>query len=71
MLLALRQALEHQHSERERLRLQDLAQQQNAELKALNTLLEKRVAARTSELQQTADMLDLAYEELKHSYATG
>ncbi|AAY94125.1 two-component system response regulator [Pseudomonas protegens] len=71
LLLALRQALEHQHSERERLRLQDLAQQQNAELKALNTLLEKRVAARTSELQQTADMLDLAYEELKPSYATG
>ncbi|MBP5122846.1 HD domain-containing phosphohydrolase [Pseudomonas protegens] len=71
LLQALRQALEHQHSERERLRLQDLAQQQNAELKALNTLLEKRVAARTSELQQTADMLDLAYEELKHSYATG
>lgn len=44
LLLALRQALEHQHSERERLRLQDLAQQQNAELKALNTLLEKRVS---------------------------
>jgi response regulator RpfG family c-di-GMP phosphodiesterase len=33
--------------------------------------LEKRVLARTAELQQTADMLDLAYEELKHSYATG
>ncbi|MFP3454453.1 hypothetical protein R0K30_22885, partial [Bacillus sp. SIMBA_154] len=28
-------------------------------------------AARTAELQQTADMLDLAYEELKHSYVTG
>ncbi|NBF05135.1 response regulator [Pseudomonas sp. Fl5BN2] len=71
LLLTLRQALDHQHSERERQRLEALAQQQNTELKALNTLLEKRVAARTAELQQTADMLDLAYEELKHSYATG
>nr|BFD44047.1 two-component system response regulator [Pseudomonas sp. FFPRI_1] len=71
LLLTLRQALEHQHSERERRRLDSLAQQQNNELKTLNALLEKRVAARTAELQQTADMLDLAYEELKHSYATG
>lgn len=71
LLLTLRQALEHQHSERERQRLEVLAQQQNSELKALNVELEKRVAARTAELQQTADMLDLAYEELKHSYATG
>ncbi len=37
----------------------------------LNSTLEKHVAARTAELQQTADMLDLAYEELKHSYVTG
>ncbi|WP_404937570.1 response regulator [Pseudomonas sp. JDS08PS003] len=71
LLLTLRQALEHQHSERERQRLEALTQEQNAELKALNALLEKRVASRTAELQQTADMLDLAYEELKHSYATG
>lgn len=71
LLLTLRQALDHQHSERERQRLEALAQQQNRELKAVNALLEKRVAARTAELQQTADMLDLAYEELKHSYATG
>ena len=71
MLLTLRQALEHQHSERERQRLEQLAQVQNDQLKLLNSTLEKHVAARTAELQQTADMLDLAYEELKHSYVTG
>lgn len=71
LLLALRQSLAHQHSERERLRLEQLIRQQNEELKQLNASLEKRVVSRTSELQQTADMLDLAYEELKHSYATG
>ncbi|MBY8948061.1 MULTISPECIES: HD domain-containing phosphohydrolase [unclassified Pseudomonas] len=62
--LILQQALELQ-------RLERLAHQQNEQLKLLNATLEKRVAARTSELQQTADMLDLAYEELKRSYVTG
>ncbi|RON18273.1 two-component system response regulator [Pseudomonas brassicacearum] len=71
MLLTLRQALAHQHSERERQRLLQLTRQQNDQLKSLNTTLEKHVAARTAELQQTADMLDLAYEELKRSYVTG
>ena len=71
ILLTLRQALAHQHSERERQRLELLTRQQNDQLKSLNTTLEKHVAARTAELQQTADMLDLAYEELKHSYVTG
>lgn len=71
LLLILRQSLEHQHSERERQRLERLARVQNDQLKLLNSTLEKHVAARTAELQQTADMLDLAYEELKHSYVTG
>jgi len=71
MLLTLRQALDHQHSERERQRLEQLTRVQNDQLKLLNSTLEKHVAARTAELQQTADMLDLAYEELKHSYVTG
>ena len=62
--LVLRQTLEHQ-------RLERLTQVQNEQLKQLNATLEKRVAARTSELQQTADMLDLAYDELKRSYVTG
>lgn len=71
MLLTLRQALAHQHSECERQRLEQLTRLQNDQLKSLNITLEKHVAARTAELQQTADMLDLAYEELKHSYVTG
>jgi len=71
LLLILRQSLEYQHSERERRRLQQLAHEQNEQLKALNTSLDKSVKARTAELQQTADMLDLAYEELKRSYVTG
>ncbi|MGH8329451.1 MAG: HD domain-containing phosphohydrolase [Pseudomonas fluorescens] len=71
MLLTLRQALAHQYSERERQRLEQLTRRQNDQLKSLNITLEKHVAARTAELQQTADMLDLAYEELKHSYVTG
>ena len=71
LLLTLRQSLAYQHSERERLRLVQETDQQNEQLKRLNATLEKHVAARTAELQQTADMLDLAYEELKRSYVTG
>ncbi|WP_085663649.1 MULTISPECIES: HD domain-containing phosphohydrolase [Pseudomonas] len=70
LLVTLRQALAHQHSESERKRLEQLTQVQIKQLKALNESLEQRVAARTAELQQTADMLDLAYEELKRSYVT-
>ncbi|MCY1531426.1 HD domain protein [compost metagenome] len=39
-------------------------------MQELNASLEQRVKARTAELQQTADMLDLAYEELRNSYIT-
>lgn len=62
LLLTLRQSLEYLHSERERRRLERLTQEQNDRLQQLNATLEKRVQARTAELQQTADMLDLAYE---------
>ncbi|WMN15089.1 response regulator [Pseudomonas piscis] len=70
LLLVLRQNLQYQQAERELKRLQQRVLEQNRELKANNATLELRVAARTAELQQTADMLDLAYEELKHSYVT-
>ncbi|WP_205548524.1 HD domain-containing phosphohydrolase [Pseudomonas carnis] len=62
--LVLQQTLDHQ-------RLERLARDQTEQLKLLNATLEKRVSARTAELQQTADMLDLAYDELKRSYVTG
>lgn len=71
LLLTLRQSLAYQHCERERVRLVQETWDRNEELKLLNATLEKHVAARTCELQQTADMLDLAYEELKRSYVTG
>ncbi|MBD4392557.1 two-component system response regulator, partial [Xanthomonas citri pv. citri] len=57
LLLTLRQSLEYLHSERERRRLERLTQEQNDRLQQLNATLEKRVQARTAELQQTADML--------------
>ena len=62
--LIIRQALAFQHSERERLRLEALTREQNERLQELNASLEQRVRDRTAELQQTADMLDLAYAEL-------
>ncbi|TFH85614.1 response regulator [Billgrantia azerbaijanica] len=68
--LTLRQALAHQQAEREQKRLEALTQAQNRELIELNATLEQRVEARTQEVQQVADMLDVAYGELKQSYVT-
>ena len=68
--LSVRQALAFQRVERERIRLEALTREQNQRLQELNETLEQRVKARTAELEQTADMLDLAYEELKRSYVT-
>ncbi|GGX82296.1 two-component system response regulator [Litchfieldella qijiaojingensis] len=68
--LIIRQALAYQFTERERQRLEQLTLSQNRQLQELNADLENRVKARTAEIQQVADMLDLAYAELKHSYVT-
>jgi response regulator RpfG family c-di-GMP phosphodiesterase len=68
--LVIRQALAFQHSERRRLALEKLTRKQNRELQTLNASLEEKVEARTEELKETADMLDLAYQELKRSYVT-
>jgi response regulator RpfG family c-di-GMP phosphodiesterase len=68
--LIVRQALAHQRSERERKRLEELTHRQNEELQELNETLEQRVIARTKESRQAADMLDLAYQELRRSYVT-
>jgi len=68
--LIIRQALAFQHSERERLRLEQLTLEQNQRLHVLNATLEQRVRDRTAEVEQTADMLDLAYAELRRSYVT-
>lgn len=68
LLMTMHQGLAFQLSERERERLEKLTQAQNDELLELNETLEFKVKARTSELEQTADMLDLAFAELKRSY---
>src|SRR5690606_25263757 len=68
--LTIRQALAFQHSERRRLALEKLTRKQNKELQALNASLEDKVRERTEELKETADMLDLAYQELRQSYVT-
>lgn len=68
--LIIRQALAFQFSERERQRLEQLTRAQNAHLQELNETLERRVRARTAELEETAGMLDVAYAELRRSYVT-
>ncbi len=60
--------LKLQFLENERKRLLQVTHQQNKKLVALNNSLEDKVAARTAELSQTADMLDAAYQELTDSY---
>ena len=66
--LTIRQALAFQYSERRRKALEQLTQKQNKELQELNANLEDRVKSRTAELKETADMLDLAYHDLRQSY---
>lgn len=70
LILTVQSALKHKELERERDQLLALTRQQNEELKSFNAELEKRVEARTAEIRQTADMLDLAYQELNRSYQT-
>ncbi len=66
--LTVRQALQTKRLELEKRQLLALTERQNGELKELNESLETKVRARTEELQQTADMLDLAYQQLHESY---
>lgn len=68
--LIIRQALAFQYSERRRLALEKLVRKQNKELKQLNESLQDKVSERTAELKQIADMLDLAYKELRRGYVT-
>ena len=66
--LTVQHAIERKFLEQERRRLQELTRKQNAELQELNATLEKRVQARTEELEQTNMFLELAYKQLKESY---
>lgn len=69
LLDAIAEGVRIHRLEREKAELLVLTQQQNLQLKSFNEELEQRVRARTEELRQTADMLDLAFKELKDSYS--
>jgi len=66
--MVIRQAMEFHTSEIERKRLERLTQEQNRNLLELNRTLEQRVKERTAELEQTAEMVETAYQELTQSY---
>ncbi len=68
--LVIEQSLAHQYTERERLRLQQLTQEQNEALQDINNNLERRVQDRTAELAATAQLLERANAELESSYVT-
>ncbi|MDP2785441.1 MAG: response regulator [Sulfurimicrobium sp.] len=70
IVLLVKQALELKNLEREKLRLEALAQRQNEELKELNANLEAKVLERTQEVRQTMSFLDLANKKLKESFIT-
>lgn len=68
--LIVKHALQQKMLEREKLRLEELTQKQNEELKDLNANLEEKVSARTNELRQTMQFLEVAHETLKKSFIT-
>ncbi|WP_369602017.1 HD domain-containing phosphohydrolase [Hahella sp. SMD15-11] len=63
LISTIEQGLETLRLRRERDRLVE-------ELRTLNESLEAQVRARTEEIRQTAEMLDLAYKELSNSYTS-
>lgn len=68
--LTIRHALHQKQLEREKLRLEELTQRQNEQLKDLNANLEAKVRARTEELRQTMGFLEAAHEKLKLGFIT-
>jgi response regulator RpfG family c-di-GMP phosphodiesterase len=70
MLLVIRDALERQALEREKLRLEVLTRQQNEALRDLNATLEQRVRDRTAELSSSQKSLQASHERLKTNFLT-
>ncbi|MDP2795456.1 MAG: response regulator [Sulfurisoma sp.] len=68
ILLTVRGALEHQRLKSENERLLALTRRQNEELKDLNAGLERKVAERTAELQETLNSLDRAHKQLHQGF---
>ncbi len=68
LLLAVREGLSRRRLEQENERLLALTREQNAQLAANNALLEQRVKARTSEIEQVNGMLEQAYAQLEQNF---
>ncbi len=68
IVLIVKKALEHKALRAENQRLLVLTQQQNDELKDLNSGLEKRVQERTAEIEQINSFLNLANGKLKQNF---
>lgn len=69
ILGVVKDALERKMLEREKARLEQLTQQQNQELVALNATLESKVKERTAELSRALQGLEQAHDKLKKSFA--
>jgi len=70
LILTVQQALEQQALKRQTKELTALVLKQNERLKSFNTELEKQVAARTGEVEQTVMFLESAQDELKKNFMT-
>lgn len=68
LIETIKEAVEYVKVRKERDALAELTKKQANELKEINRGLENRVQARTQELKQTADMLDLSFQEINKSY---
>lgn len=68
LLGKIKEAADYINVRNERDHLAAVTKRQAVLLAEANRDLEAKVAARTSELQQTADMLDLSFQEIKASY---
>ncbi|MBZ4203116.1 MAG: response regulator [Methylovulum sp.] len=67
--IQLANAIEQKHLREERQQLFIIINQQNAELKDLNTNLEEKIHARTAQLKTTLNQLDSAHKLLEKQYA--
>lgn len=68
LISKVHQALEVKRLKEHNRQLLLIKEQQRTELQALTENQEAIIQSRTAELQQTADQLDLAYQELQESY---
>ncbi len=70
ILLVVRDALERQSLQREKIRLEELTRLQNEQLRDLNATLEQRVRDRTAELSLAQKSLQASHDRLKTNFLT-